>query len=359
MNIDIVVTQYEAGGAQKAAINLANLLFNFGKKPRLVFLYKRSDVDLGVNPLIDVVFLQGDVSRQKKIFLTVTKLRSLWRSSRPDVIVSFTHYSNIFASISAKTLSIPIVISHRNPRTAYSRITKLIDSLLYRSNFYSVVTYVSESTRKTFLDAYAGDCQVPSYVVRNCVNNQVVQNSDGLGGGYLIAIGRLTGQKNHSVLIRALEKSSYTGKLYIVGQGPLLDDLRRLTEELGVADRVVFKGVIANSEVQGLLKCADAFLMPSLYEGMSNALLEAVVNKVFTIVSDAPAQREVVETEVGCYGLIVPAKSPDDWTLAFNQLPCKVSDDIHQLLVERYAPQNFYNGFLEAIASAMINSDVL
>lgn len=352
MKIDIVVTQYEAGGAQKAAINLANMLVERGYTPRLIFLYKRFDADLGMKDTVKVVFIQGDVSRLKKIFFTPFKLRKLWKKNAPNVVISFTHYANIISAICAKYLSIPIVASHRNPRSAYSFFTRLIDNVLYKNQFYTVVTYVSKSTEESFVESYKGGNRIPGFVIHNCVDQNPGQTF-GLTlektERYVLSVGRLTRQKNHRILIQALAESQYPGNLYIVGDGPLRTELEDLARSLDLEKRVIFKGVISNSSVLELLRGSDALLMPSLYEGMSNALLEAIVNRIYTIVSDVPAQREAVEVEGKLYGSLASVNCIEEWRDAMNKLPAGTcNDDVYFSLLSRYSPGKFCENFFKA-----------
>lgn len=62
----------------------------------------------------------------------------------------------------------------------------------------------------------------------------------------------------------------------VVGDGPQKDELESLSRQLGLADRVVFRGPVDRAEVRRLLAAADAFVLPSRYEGMSNSALEAL-----------------------------------------------------------------------------------
>ena len=100
-------------------------------------------------------------------------------------------------------------------------------------------------------------------------------------------VGRFSAQKNHAGLLRifaaALQRRP-NARLLLLGQGPLEAETRALAQELGVADRVIFAGVRTN--VQVFYHAMDAFLLPSLFEGLPVVLVEAQAAGLPCFVSD-------------------------------------------------------------------------
>lgn len=90
----------------------------------------------------------------------------------------------------------------------------------------------------------------------------------------LLSVGELNDNKNHETAIRAIALLPDRFKYVIVGKGEKLEELRTLSEELGIADRVRFVGFKNN--VYEYYKSADAFVFPSYREGLSAALMEAM-----------------------------------------------------------------------------------
>lgn len=293
MKVGIFVTQYEPGGAQKAAINLANGLCKKGYEIDLVFLYFKKEFDIYINPDVKVSYLVNSTSLISKIFGVLFALVKLFMTRKYCVAIAFTHYSNLYVSFVSKLFSIPCVISHRNPRTSYSKLVSILDSVFYKLNFYGAVTYVSESTRDSFNYSQDGE---KHYVIYNTVDVSKIRETDlFVGRKYLLAVGRLVKQKNHELLIKAFHESSYNGDLIIIGSGPLKKHLVDVDSGYSKSNKnVIFIDSLDNSAILGLISRADAFLMPSLYEGMSNALLEALALGAFVMVSDAQAQIEAI-----------------------------------------------------------------
>jgi len=118
-----------------------------------------------------------------------------------------------------------------------------------------------------------------------------------------ITIGRLSPEKDHEKLIYAFQRIVEAGqdvRLYIVGEGALEDELRVLVRELGLAERVIFTGQLANP--YALLAACDCLVLSSNYEGQAIVLLEALILGKPVITTDIPGPRSVVE---GGYGMIV------------------------------------------------------
>lgn len=99
---------------------------------------------------------------------------------------------------------------------------------------------------------------------------------------HVMAAGRLSAEKGHRYLIEAVGKYLKTRQqeslpdleLHLAGDGPLRGDLVSLTNELGIANHVHFYGHVPNP--YAMMQRCDLFCMPSLYEGMPNAMLEAM-----------------------------------------------------------------------------------
>jgi glycosyltransferase involved in cell wall biosynthesis len=71
----------------------------------------------------------------------------------------------------------------------------------------------------------------------------------------------------------------------IVGDGPERLRLERFARELGIADRVDFRGAVQQAELPAFYQAATVFVMPALQEGMSNAVLEAMASGLPIVVT--------------------------------------------------------------------------
>ncbi len=106
----------------------------------------------------------------------------------------------------------------------------------------------------------------------------------------LLYVGRLGPRKGLGTLLRAFALlDSRTTRLMLLGSGPLEASLRRLARTLGVADRVVFAGSGDRTRVRDALWRCRLFVLPSAYEGMSLALLEAMAAGAPVVTTEACA----------------------------------------------------------------------
>jgi glycosyltransferase involved in cell wall biosynthesis len=114
----------------------------------------------------------------------------------------------------------------------------------------------------------------------------------------IVSVGRLVELKGHEQLIAAaapLAERYPNLRIFIVGGGPLRESLAGKAQALGVADRIVFTGVV--DDVSAYLREADVYVSTSHREGMPLAVLEAMAWQVPVVASDAAGNRAVVRHE--------------------------------------------------------------
>ncbi len=158
-------------------------------------------------------------------------------------------------------------------------------------------------------------------------------------------ISSLSYEKNHQAALKALEKMSNQNlKLLIVGSGPLEDELRKLAENMGLTERVIFTGAV--SEVTKILSIVDVFLLPSLSEGLPMALLEAMASGKAVVASNVGDVGNVVEDYVN--GLLVNSNSVEELRTAiefFCKNPEKLIECGH---AARHTVKNRYSSSIMA-----------
>ena len=111
---------------------------------------------------------------------------------------------------------------------------------------------------------------------------------DGIVGPFkYLCIGRFDYQKGQDRWIRALR-----GRTLFIGDGPTLAACRRLAKELGVEELCVFAGAIP--EAERYLKCADAVVSPSRWEGMPYLMMKARALGCRILATDCPGNRDVL-----------------------------------------------------------------
>jgi glycosyltransferase involved in cell wall biosynthesis len=114
----------------------------------------------------------------------------------------------------------------------------------------------------------------------------------------LLTVGRLAIQKGHAVLLEAIAQFAPAyprAQFAFAGDGPLRSNLQTHATRLGIGDRVHFLGV--QEDITSLLFAADIFVQPSLWEGLSLALLEALFAGLPVVATRVEGVVDVVEDE--------------------------------------------------------------
>lgn len=134
----------------------------------------------------------------------------------------------------------------------------------------------------------------------------------------VLFVGRLHRQKGVDTLIRALPLLPPAATVLLVGDGPERAALRRLATGLGVADRVTITGFVPHGRVPGLLAGADVVVLPSRYEELGTALVEAMAAGRPVVASRVGGIPELVRD--GTDGLLVPPDDPAELAKAITRV---------------------------------------
>jgi glycosyltransferase involved in cell wall biosynthesis len=133
----------------------------------------------------------------------------------------------------------------------------------------------------------------------------------------IVFVGRLVHQKNPYLLIdimRELKDEGYVVK--IIGGGELEHEVRKRIQSLDLAGHVTMTGPLAHGEVLNQLKSSDVFLLPSRWEGLPVAPLEAMQMGIPVVLSDVCGNNELVEHRFN--GLLVKGQSPKAYANALR-----------------------------------------
>jgi len=125
-------------------------------------------------------------------------------------------------------------------------------------------------------------------------------------GKLVVYCGRLAPQKGLPHLVEAVQilaKREPTLRVVLAGDGPSGRELQSLTQELQLGCMISFLGF--RSDVDRLMRASDIVVLPSLWEGMSIALLEAMANACTVITTSIPSNMEVVGAS-DCAAIVEP-----------------------------------------------------
>ena len=254
--------------------------------------------------------------------LRYRRLRALLQQQRPKRVLALLTKTNILCSAAVWDLPIHLVVSERNdPRLqSIDRLWSRLRCVYYRRA--DVVTANTEGVLEA-LQAM-GPWQRLALLPNPLPTALTLQDSHEPPvdrEAEVLAVARLVPQKGLDVLIRAfasLPESVRDGwSLTLVGDGPELATLQALASDAGLRDLVHFEGFRSDPLV--FMRRASIFALPSRFEGMPNALLEAMAAGLPSVVTDAsPGPLEMVCN--GHQGLVVPTDDVSAFAAALQKL---------------------------------------
>jgi glycosyltransferase involved in cell wall biosynthesis len=318
------------GGSQQATIRLARQLKLRGHDAEAWFLYNKGEfyapeiVGVETRILIDKPSL--GVAEHARLFALLVRR---FVADRPDAVVTFLPLAAVLGQFAALLAGVKArITSQRVPGDTYTPMLRRLDRLWGTFGIFKEVVCVSDAVRRSF-DTYPAPYRGRLAVVHNgiewraaAVDRQSARARLGLAPDQfaLLAVGRLQEQKNFGLAIEAAAKAGGV-RLLIAGDGPDREALEARTRELGAADRTGFLGNQTPERIAELLAASDAFILPSLFEGQSNALLEAMHAGLPILASDIEMQRETLtEAGGGVAGFLLPLGSAAAWSEAIARL---------------------------------------
>lgn len=292
-----VINSLAGGGAERVmATLLANSQEWIGRHDIRLAVLDDDGRDFALPSWLDVVQLDC----RHRTVRSLAEVDRVVREWRPDVTVSFLTRGNLATVFAMARRRRPCIISERTSTSAHlgsgarQLVTKTLIRLAYprASRVIAVSTGVAAKLGSDFgVDASRLEV-IPNPVDIARIEIDARQPSAvAVGGAYILAVGRLVAVKNYALLIRAFAKAGTSANLVIAGDGPERAALEGLAAELGVADRVILPGWLANP--YPLLAGASLFALSSNVEGFPNALVEALalgVPAVATNCTDGPAE---------------------------------------------------------------------
>ena len=237
------------------------------------------------------------------------KLRDLYtalKSEAPDILQTFLYFDNVFGIPLGRLASVPHIIGGiRNVETHQPLLRRIFE----RITLPLADMLVSNSRNgRDYYDAYNKDIRV---IYNGIPENELLIETNTpnryphertIAGVRIppdeyafITIGRLTKQKDYPTLLHAyalIDTTTLPFNHIIIGDGEEHDALIQLRDKLGLTDRVHFAGYQPNAAE--MLRNADCFVLPSLWEGMPNVVMEAVARRVPVIATDVGGVSEIV-----------------------------------------------------------------
>lgn len=296
--IVFVVTSMGKGGAERVVSILANYYASIGWKVHIIMLW-HDILEYKLNDDIQVHRLSNTGGNPyAKIPSLVWRLREMIKKIAPIAVVSFIAQNNIISYIATRGLRVRLIPSERIDPASMKR-GKLYSGILNIVYANATVTVLQTERARNF---FPEKVRKNSVIIYNPVTVECYAKLD--REKIIITAGRLEQQKNHKMLISAFEKfhkyfRDY--RLVIYGEGSLRKELENMIKEKELNNVVSLPGAVSN--IQEKEANAEMFVLSSDFEGMSNALMEAMAIGLPCITTDCAGSDELIKNKKN--GLLV------------------------------------------------------
>lgn len=316
--IILMLTSFTNGGVETQVSLIANGLKKIGWEVLVISLLSPDPPEkIEVLSQQGIKYLTLDMKRGRvspKDFFTFI---SMLRREMPDVLCTFMYHSNLLGRFSRLFVKVPVLVS--SIRTEYFR-NKRRELIFKLSNSLSDAIVVnSENVRKSLVSRKIIGLEKSLSIVngvdidyfnQNTLSREDAKRLFNVDSKEFLwsAIGRIEAPKDYRLMLRAfalvVENKKRT-RLMIAGRGSLLDEMNVLSSELGIEGAVTFLG--DQKDCRNLLKASDALVMSSAWEGMPNAVMEAMASGVPVVSANVGGVSELVED--GVTGFLVNSRS--------------------------------------------------
>ena len=293
------ISTLRSGGAARVMVNLANAFAGAGYTVTLVTNFK-DEHEYAFSDSVHRICMEGEESKAGTLVKNLrrcTALRRIIRKERPDACVSFMRENNFRLILSSFFLPSRTYVSVRSdPKMEYrGKVSRFLMRLLFPFAD-GCILQTGDALRWMPRRIQKRSRVIPNIVDERFFHGQRAEHPEGI-----LSVGRLTGCKRHDLMLEAYASlaENVTDDLYFYGDGEELEALQSLADRLGIADRVHFEGHI--SSLVPVYEKAKLFIMASDFEGMPNALLEALACGVPCISTDCPCggPKEILQDGMG------------------------------------------------------------
>lgn len=301
------------GGSERVMSIIANQFAKNEYDTSMLLLRENKPVDYEISKRIKCYQLHYGTKNKLLILIKRFKqVRKYVKEINPDVIIAFMWDINLFTILACLGLHKKIIISERaHPKVKNKSILINICRTFGQKYLYHLANKIVLQTEQV-KQYYPKRIQKKCIVIPNPINPILPERWNGDREKIIVAAGRLTEQKNFSMLIKAYArfyKKHQEYELVIYGEGPLKEELIQEAKKLNVDKFVKFPGYVSDVN-QKMLK-AGIYVSSSNFEGISNSMLEALAMGIPSICTDCPVGGAAMTIKDGENGILIPVGDED------------------------------------------------
>lgn len=306
-----VITRLPVGGAERLLVDVVRRLDPTRFESMVCCIQTKGELADELEAAGIAVRCLNRMQSKRFDWRAVADLRALLREERISLVHAHLYHANLYGRLAAFLSGVPAVVTVHNVYARTKLHRRMLNRWLARST--ARVIAVSDEVRRDLVEHDRID---PAKVV-------TIHNSIDLGriatpltreqararlaipdGAFVIgSIGRLEEQKGHRYLLEAcaaLARDAAFGlpmSILLVGDGRLREELEHRAAAAGLGSSVSFLG--SRTDVAEILKALDVYVMPSLWEGLSLAMLEAMAASLPIVISDVGGVSQALDSESG------------------------------------------------------------
>lgn len=328
----LITENLGSGGAERQLCGLAIMLKERGYIVRVVtYVHKQFYEPMLREAGVDYHFADGAFDKRHRFPVLLKELKDF----KPDVIISFLPSVNISMCILRLAYHCPLIVSERNYTLNWNLKTKLQYNL-YRAAKYVVPNSQAEAENISTHCKWLASKTIP---IPNFTDTELFTPTDTKPQNNvfsILCVGRVTPQKNIMKLIKAVAQARDLGfKFKVTWVGSQKDSgyvnkVRTLINSYNLSDVMELKNQTSN--IAEMYRQADAFCLPSIFEGYPNVLCEAMASGLPVICSNIQEMPRIVSE--GKNGYLFNPHSVDDMTSAIKKLMNTPKDILNRISVQ-------------------------
>lgn len=346
--VTIYLPNLDGGGAERIMVSVANGIAALGHTVDLVLASATGTYLSEVSDTVNVVDLG-----KRRVLASLPALTRYLRSNAPDAVLSAINHSNIVALLAHKLAGARcrIVVSERNAPSRslaggpVATLMRMLTSKLYPSA--DAIVCVSQGVQREMEDLLKLPPEKLTTIYNPLEIDRIASFRDAptdhewldqKTAPVIVAVGRLTEQKDYPTLLRAfaLLRQDRTAKLIVVGEGEDRTRLETLASELAIAADVEFVGFKQNPFAW--MAASDLYVLSSAWEGLPGALLQAMACGARIVSTDCRTGPDEI-LENGRWGRLVPVGDPGAMAAAMNAALDDVSSPDVRTRAEAFRPE--------------------
>ena len=372
-----IFTSLPVGGAE---MNLLNIVRNIDREKFHIVvccLGKEGEIGERIKDLgVELVSLGAGRIGTLNVPLLL-RLRSFIKKKKFDIVHTHMYHANLYGRTAAWLAGSPVIIAHIHNIYQKRKLHRIVINRLLSNITDRVIT----GNRIVMKDVISFD-RVPENMIEVLAwgidtelftkEQNRTANREAMGfrsDDYVIGnVARLEEAKGQRYLIKAVRTMKELGlnvRCLIIGSGSLEKELKSLALESRVAGDILFLGT--RHDLPQLFSAMDAFVLPSLWEGLPLALLSAMASGLAVITTDVGGIKDVIID--GVNGLIIPQSDPQAIADAVGRiyrdrgLAAKMSERSRQEAIVNYSAraltkrlEEIYIGLLGQAEGEIINA---